>query len=83
MLPLFTTFFRKEAEKKKDKYKAGLTLGLSGRDMFTFNPTMVGDEVRFFNFTSYKDTHTIKVGRKTGGHINWQAVRQTKEQMDD
>ena len=36
---------RKEAEKKKDKYKAGLTIGLSGRDMFTFNPTMVGDEV--------------------------------------
>jgi hypothetical protein len=51
--------------------------------MFTFNPTMVGDEVRFFNFTSCEDTHTIKAGRKTGGQINWQTVRQTKERMDD
>ena len=36
----------KEADKKKDKAKAGITLGLSGREMFSFNPKMVGDEVR-------------------------------------
>lgn len=35
---------RKDDEKKKDKYKAGVMLGLSGREMFAFNPTMVGDE---------------------------------------
>jgi hypothetical protein len=39
-------FSRKEAEKKKDKYKAGVTIGLSGREMFSFNPTMIGDEVK-------------------------------------
>jgi hypothetical protein len=37
--------FRKEDEQKKNKYKAGVMLGLSGREMFSFNPTMVGDEV--------------------------------------
>jgi len=35
---------KKEADKKKDKAKAGITLGLSGREMFSFNPTMAGDE---------------------------------------
>ena len=37
---------KKEADKKKDKAKAGITHGLSGRDMFSFNPTMAGEEVR-------------------------------------
>jgi len=49
-LNLIRTFdshiFRKDDEKKKDKYKAGVMLGLSGREMFAFNPTMVGDEVK-------------------------------------
>jgi len=35
---------KKEADKKKDKAKAGITHGLSGRDMFSFNPTMAGEE---------------------------------------
>jgi len=35
---------KKEADKKKDKAKAGMSVGLSGREMFTFNPKMVGDE---------------------------------------
>jgi len=35
---------KKEADKKKDKAKAGLTHGLSGRDMFSFNPTMAGGD---------------------------------------
>jgi len=35
---------KKEADKKKDKVKQGMTVGLSGREMFTFNPKMVGDE---------------------------------------
>ena len=38
---------RKDADKKKDKLKAGLTVGLSGREMFTFDPTMMGHEVSF------------------------------------
>jgi len=33
---------RKEKDKRKDKYKAGLTVGLSGREMFTFDPKMAG-----------------------------------------
>lgn len=35
---------KKEADKKKDRAKAGLTHGLSGRDMFSFNPTMAGGD---------------------------------------
>ena len=31
---------RKEKDKKKEKYKAGLAVGLSGREMFTFDPKM-------------------------------------------
>jgi len=35
---------KKDADKKKDKVKAGITHGLSGREMFSFNPKMAGDE---------------------------------------
>jgi len=35
---------KKETDKKKDKYKSGLTTGLSGREMFAFNPNMVGGD---------------------------------------
>ena len=35
---------KKEADKKKDRAKAGMTHGLSGRDMFSFNPTMAGGD---------------------------------------
>jgi hypothetical protein len=34
---------KKDKEKRKDKYKAGLTVGLSGREMFMFDPSMVAD----------------------------------------
>lgn len=35
---------KKESAKRKEKYKAGLSVGLSGREMFTFDPKMVGGE---------------------------------------
>ena len=35
----------KDTDKKKDKVKAGLSVGLSGREMFSFNPSMAGQEV--------------------------------------
>lgn len=34
---------RKETERKKAEYKAGRNIGLSGREMFTFNPDLVND----------------------------------------
>jgi len=35
---------KKEADKKKNKAKEGITMGMSGRDMFSFNPTMAGGD---------------------------------------
>lgn len=35
---------KKESERKKAEYKAGRNAGLSGREMFTFNPDLVSDE---------------------------------------
>jgi hypothetical protein len=37
---------KSDKEKKKDKYKAGLTVGMSGREMFMFDPNMIADMVR-------------------------------------
>ena len=37
----------KENEDKKKKMKQGFTLGMSGRDMFMFDPKMVSNEVSF------------------------------------
>ena len=36
---------KKEDSKKKDKAKSGQTSGLSGRELFSYNPAMVGEEV--------------------------------------
>jgi uncharacterized protein (DUF2344 family) len=36
----------KASKKKQEKMKAGFTLGISGRDMFTFDPKMAHDEVK-------------------------------------
>ena len=36
---------KKEDSKKKDNAKSGLTTGLSGRELFSYNPTMAGEEV--------------------------------------
>ena len=36
---------KKENSKKKDNAKSGQTSGLSGRELFSFNPSMVGEEV--------------------------------------
>ena len=38
---------KKENENKKKKMKDGLTVGMSGRDMFLFDPKMVSNEVSF------------------------------------
>ena len=38
---------KKEDSKKKDNAKSGQTSGLSGRELFSFNPSMVGEEVIF------------------------------------
>ena len=35
----------KSDTKKKDNVKSGQTSGLSGRELFSFNPTMAGEEV--------------------------------------
>merc|ERR1712029_641264 len=35
---------KKEADKKRSKAKEGNTVGMSGRDMFSFNPTMAGGD---------------------------------------
>jgi len=36
---------RKEEDRKRAEFKAGRHIGLSGRDMFTFNPEMASDDV--------------------------------------
>lgn len=36
---------KKENEKKANKVKQGFTVGMSGRDMFTYDPNLVGNEV--------------------------------------
>ena len=38
----------KELAEKNKKMKQGVTIGMSGRDMFMFDPKMLHDEVRFF-----------------------------------
>lgn len=35
---------QKESDRKKAEYKAGRSTGLSGREMFTFNPDLISDE---------------------------------------
>ena len=37
---------KKESDKKKKNMKDGLTVGMSGRDMFLYDPKMVSNEVR-------------------------------------
>ncbi len=37
---------KKESSKKKEKFMSGMKVGLSGREMFTFDPKLVGMEVR-------------------------------------
>ena len=37
---------QKENEDKKKKMKQGFTVGMSGRDMFMFDPKMVSNEVK-------------------------------------
>ena len=39
---------QKENEDKKKKMKQGFTVGMSGRDMFMFDPKMVSNEVKKF-----------------------------------
>lgn len=36
---------KKEASKKKEKFNAGVKMGLSGREMFAFDPNLVSMEV--------------------------------------
>ena len=36
---------KKESDKKKKNMKDGLTVGMSGRDMFLYDPKMVSNEV--------------------------------------
>ena len=36
---------KKDKEKKKEKFMAGAKVGMSGREMFMFDPKMVQDEV--------------------------------------
>ena len=36
---------QKENDKKKSNMKAGMTVGMSGRDMFTFDPKMMSNMV--------------------------------------
>ena len=36
---------QKENDKKKQNAKAGMTVGMSGRDMFTFDPKMMSNMV--------------------------------------
>ena len=40
---------KKDKEKKKEKYMAGAKVGMSGREMFMFDPKMIQDEVRLFS----------------------------------
>ena len=37
---------KKEENEKKKKMKQGMTIGMSGRDMFLYDPKMLNDEVR-------------------------------------
>ena len=37
---------KKDKEKKKEKYMAGAKVGMSGREMFMFDPKMIQQEVR-------------------------------------
>lgn len=43
-----------EETKKKSNYKMGLHQGLSGRDLFTFNPDLVGDDDEGADDTSFR-----------------------------
>ena len=36
---------KKDVSKKKDNLKSGQTTGLSGRELFSYNPNMAGEEV--------------------------------------
>lgn len=38
----------KDNEEKKKKMKQGLTIGMSGRDMFTYDPKMLAVNVSYF-----------------------------------
>ena len=40
---------KKEKASKKDKFMAGVKVGMSGREMFMFDPKMVADEVSTLN----------------------------------
>lgn len=41
---------KRDSKKKKDDYLAGGKMGLSGREMFMFDPKMLMDEVRICLF---------------------------------
>lgn len=44
------------------EYKAGRSVGLSGRDLFTFNPDMVGDDDDEADDGGYEKDENAEVG---------------------
>ena len=50
---------QKENEDKKKKMKQGFTVGMSGRDMFMFDPKMVSNEVKKSSFPEIVKNLTI------------------------
>jgi hypothetical protein len=75
----------KEQERKRAEFKAGKNLGLSGRDMFTFNPDLVlddqfdEDEAAFDDIREYSDEDEEGVTVK---EISLEALAQQAREAD-
>jgi hypothetical protein len=58
---------KKDNKDKREKYMAGLRVGMSGREMFLFDPKMVADEVCnfFLIFTNMYCYHAVALKMQT------------------
>uniref|UniRef100_A0A131XYZ4 Zinc finger CCCH domain-containing protein 15 n=1 Tax=Ixodes ricinus TaxID=34613 RepID=A0A131XYZ4_IXORI len=61
---------QKERDRKRDEFKAGRNMGLSGRDMFTFRPELADDD------QNEEDEEAYDLTRFEGEEDSTQAVRE-------
>ena len=73
----------KESERKKAEFKAGRNLGLSGREMFTFNPELAMDEDMDEDEAAYENIPREDEGDRSYKEINLELLANEAEEVDD
>ena len=73
----------KESERKKAEFKAGRNLGISGREMFTFNPELAMDEDMDEDEAAYENIPREEEGDGSYKEINLELLANEAQEVDD